>query len=715
MSRPKTYEYSQLYNAEQIIQKNVKTFEERMLFLECFSAYIGGISVNEYWKAFMINNEGYCVDNSVLEKLKNEIFSTEISFAMAISSLIREPISVEEQKKHGSFYTDYRLAEQMADSLFEAIEEDSKVVDFAAGTGILLVAVAEKYKEKYKDKFDKWVQNCLFAYDLSECALRGATVALMSMTSDLDALKEMVSRWKVCDSLLDSEIENKKFDIIIGNPPWGKIKLTRHSFALRKGTDRIYGSEYSDFDYKKYEEERDGLSRYSKDIKDKFDLLEKSEPDMYMAFLQKAIKSINPENGRISFLVPAGLIRSKGTKYIREYLMDNSKRLRFSLFDNKPNFFAIDSRFKFVMVSVITGQKKCIKDIEFCICSAENNRIIEGETIIFDKKKLEEVRPDFTIPEVKTSEERDIFYKVIANGVKWGVTEDIWKAEISREIDMTNDRDKFVTNPQKGDIPVVEGRMVQQYRFGVKSYVSGTGRSAVWSPCAKDGRSHFYIHIENLNEEQLKRCDKIRGGYCDIAGQTNERAMMSAVIPSGVICGNKVPTVIFPNAPDDILYLWIGVTNSFVFDWMIRRIISTTVNYFLLLSIPMPNIDLDTKEAKKIIENVKILSRMGSEYYKVGKMQELRAEIDLIVAKAYGLNFKEIEIIMKDFPIMDRKQPTIKGEKKSTITRDTILSIAAKNWNIKNSEYIKRYELGKNVSASAYIPTEMTILCEGGV
>ena len=98
MSRPKTYEYSQLYNAEQIIQKNVKTFEERMLFLECFSAYIGGISVNEYWKAFMINNEGYCVDNSVLEKLKNEIFSTEISFAMAISSLIREPISVEEQK-----------------------------------------------------------------------------------------------------------------------------------------------------------------------------------------------------------------------------------------------------------------------------------------------------------------------------------------------------------------------------------------------------------------------------------------------------------------------------------------------------------------------------------------------------------------------------------------------------------------------------------------
>ena len=714
MSRPQTYEHSQLYNAELIVQKYAKTFEERMLFLECFAAYIGGIAVNEYWKEFMINSKGYCVTIDSLEYLKKEISKTGISIAMAISSLIREPVGIEEQKKHGAFYTDYRLAEMMADSLADDIKEDSKVVDFAAGTGILLVGIAEKYKEKYKEKFDKWLQNDLYAYDLSECALRGATVAIMSMTSNLAALKEMVSKWKVCDSLLDQEVEKEKFNIVVGNPPWGKIKLTRHSFALREGSERIYGSDYSHFDYDKYEEERDGLSKYSKDIKERYDLLEKSEPDMYMAFLQKAVKSADFNNGQISFLVPAGLIRSKGTKGIREYLMDNSRRLRFCLFDNKPNFFAIDSRFKFLMVSICNGGKSHIENVEFCICSAENNRIISGETIVFETKKLEEVRPDLTIPEVKSQEERDIFYKVIANGVRWGTTEDIWKAEISREVDMTNDRHKFVTKNQDDCIPVIEGRMVQQHRFGVKSYVSGTGRSAVWSPCAKGGKSQFYISKVDLSEEQLDRSKKVRAGYCDIAGQTNERAMMSAIIPDGVICGNKVPTVIFPNASEDILYLWIGVTNSFVFDWMIRRIISTTVNYFLLLSIPMPKLDINSDEAQKIIEDVKKLSRMGDEYYKQETMQDLRAEIDLLVAQAYGLNFRDIETVLTDFPIMDRKQPAIKGEKKSTITRDTILSVAARNWNIKNSEYVKRYELGKRISANAYIPTEMTILCEGG-
>ena len=46
--------------------------------------------------------------------------------------------------------------------------------------------------------------------------------------------------------------------------------------------------------------------------------------------------------------------------------------------------------------------------------------------------------------------------------------------------------------------------------------------------------------------------------------------MMSAVIPPNVVCGNKVPTMLFPNdASGDLIYLWIGITNSFVFDWMI--------------------------------------------------------------------------------------------------------------------------------------------------
>lgn len=713
MSRSQTYEQVQLYNANKIINDYTRSYKERMLFLECFAAFIGGISVEEYWEKFGILNNNFKVEEDILDKMKKELLNAKIPFSMAISALMREPLSIEEQKKNGVFYTDYRLALLIAKKRFKDIKIDSKVVDFAAGTGILLAGIAEVYKEKYCDRFSEWIRSGLYAFDLSENALRGATVAIMSLTSDVEALKEMANKWKVCDSLLDAEVERTKYDIVVGNPPWGKIKVSRHSFERMEGKERVYGADYLNFNFEKYEEEREGLAKYSRIIKKKYELLDKAEPDIYMAFLQKAIMNAN-SNGKISFLVPAGLIRAQGTKNIREYLMEHSRKVSFNLFDNKANFFSIDSRFKFLLVSIDNESQKNNTNVSFSVSSVEEQNIKEGEKVLFNITKLKKIRPDLTIPEVRNKRERDIFFKIVENGVPWGTTNDVWKAEICREVDMTNDKDKFVSNHRKGYIPVIEGRMVQQHRFGVKSYVSGSGRSALWKPSVKNGKAQFFISREKLNEEQVKRIDVIRAGYCDIAGQTNERAMMSTIIPKGVICGNKVPTVIFPNAPEELLYLWVGITNSFVFDWMIRRVISTTVNYFMLFSIPMPNIGLDTDIAKNIISYTKRISAMGTEFYNGNVMPKMRAEIDLLVAKAYKLSFEDMEIIMADFPILDRKQPAISGEEKSTITTDLVLSKAEQMWNTGSNFYSMRYKMGKDLNAKAYIPTEMIALCKGG-
>ena len=259
--------------------------------------------------------------------------------------------------------------------------------------------------------------------------------------------------------------------------------------------------------------------------------------------------------------------------------------------------------------------------------------------------------------------------------------------------------------------------MVQQHRFGTKTYISGSGRSAKWAPCSSGGKSHFYYPLDKMSNALFKRTCTTRAGYCDIAGQTNERAMMSAVIPPNVVCGNKVPTMLFPNdASGDLIYLWIGITNSFVFDWMIRRIISTTVNYFLLFSIPMPAISVDSDLAKKIIQITKQLSVMNGDYYTSNRMAELRSDIDVYVAEAYGLGTKDMELIMKDFPLLDRKQPHISTEKRSTATRDLVLSKCELHFDGQPGNYSARYAKAKVKNALAYIPTEMTELStKGGV
>ena len=144
--------------------------------------------------------------------------------------------------------------------------------------------------------------------------------------SVIEAIRKLSFNCRLCDSLLLDELDNQAFDIVVGNPPWGKVKLSLHSFVNSNGTEHVYGSDFDKYDKKKYEDNRQSSIEYSRTLKEKYDLLGKSEPDLYMAFLQRAINSLR-EGGHLSFIVPAGLIRSKGTELLREYLLNVSERL----------------------------------------------------------------------------------------------------------------------------------------------------------------------------------------------------------------------------------------------------------------------------------------------------------------------------------------------------------------------------------------------------
>ncbi|WMT42271.1 hypothetical protein RE628_07665 [Paenibacillus sp. D2_2] len=289
-----------------------------------------------------------------------------------------------------------------------------------------------------------------------------------------------------------------------------------------------------------------------------------------------------------------------------------------------------------------------------------------------------------------------------------------WYPDIVREVDMTRDRKKFSRNPVDSCLPIIEGRMVQSHHFGAKIYISGTGRTAVWVPVAK-GRfmivPQFWIKETSINKKVAERSKMARAGFCDIAGQTNERSMMAALIPPRTVCGNKVPTITFPNDPSlNRLLLWIGIVNSFPFDWMLRRVLTTTVNYFLLLSLPLPHLDLNEFNSRHIIKAVEVLNNMisGRQEFNGWKNAELRVNIDIAVLTAYGLRYEDLVVMLDDFPLLDRGQPSIRNEKVSTITCDYLLLVAAKHFGKNIDEDLQaRVDEAKSVGAVPYIPSEM--------
>ncbi|MBX7487873.1 restriction endonuclease [Qipengyuania sp. GH25] len=719
MSSPVPFERKLLSAAE----KRLETFvgaegegspaERRLQALEAVSSRLGGYALKGYHSLFSINTiEPFCKLDRVAEEILDLIGETGIPAPLALSALARERLATQDQRKAGAHYTDFRLASYVGRKAAQLNSARRPIVDAACGSGILLVASALETCGSDRKEMGTFLAEGVVAGDVSQVAQRGARLALSSLTADLGAIESLTSRWYVGDSLMrpvDEWFDGVRdgFGAVVGNPPWEKVKIHRHEEALSRGHQGHYGGVPDQESLFDLADLRAAKKDYAKMLSSVHDL--DGEVDLFAAFTR--LMAELAKDGSMVALLPAGLIRSKGTASLRTEIFETFDEVEVTIFDNRPRFFSIDTRFKFLAVSGRHGgtQVNTSKIILGHGTCPENECVLEGVTSI-SKSSLESVRPDLSLPEVGSPAEWRLFQKMSRRGQAWSSREDPWYPEFSREIDMTRERSRFLDLPAKDSLPLVEGRMVHQFRFGAKTYVEGSGRRAIWQPNPIGGaviEPQFYVRADDVPSSASARTGQPRASFCDIAGQTNERSMMAAVVPAGVVCGNKVPTVVFPNAlGQNNLHLWCALVNSLAFDWMLRRVLTTTVNYFLLQSVPLPPVRPGELPARRIIESAKRIADVDVSG-RTDAAEIIAAErlaIDLLCFRAYGLGGDEIATIMADFPSLDRSQPPIPGERRSTVTRDYILSAVPGSIRSQSTE---RLTLAQAQGAIAYVPSQI--------
>jgi hypothetical protein len=719
MSAPRPLESDFLDGAETALNFAVQSlkgerFEARLQILEACSARFGGFDLSTFHAVFGIKSLGR--SQALVElaaPVSAAIEQSPIHPSLALSALARETLEEFDRKSTGAYHTDFRLAGRLAELAAPHLSHRSKVIDPACGAGILLVALSIAVCGRDRAKTSQWLANGVCAADLSDNSLRAALLALASLTDDLPALTKMRSRWLCVDSLLApskvwSKIAPSGFDAVIGNPPWEKVKLSRHEFLKSSGSDRHYGADTDGLDESRFNTQRDEVANYSRRLLARYPDLACGEPDLYIAFTALFFE-ICRAGGIVSALVPGGLIRSQGTQIVRRRLFESSQSVSLSIIDNRSRFFAIDTRFKFLAIALVkAGQSKSKRKPIMLLHERGTPHGLETfGSATLGRARLASIRKDLSLPEVRSQAEWKVFLKVSEAGCAWN-------ARFCREVDMTKERPKFLSKPTKSSLPIIEGRMVQQHRFGVKGHVSGTGRRAVWEAYpigASFLRPQFWIESHHIPPASRDRAQFLRAGFCDIAGQTNERSLMASLIPPGVICGNKVPTILFPDDPSqDRLLVWTAITNSFAFDWMLRRVLTTTVNYFLLQSIPLPQLTKNGLPWKKLVvcaRELVELNKAGATEATLERMAHLRSEIDAEVAVAYGLNIDDLVLILQDFPIIDRGQSALPGEHKSTITKDTVLAVAAKRMGGRLDLWQERMNMARDLGAQAYVPSEI--------
>ena len=690
--------------------------DTRLRLLEGAAAHVGGYGLDRFDQVVAAAGAHEPLAAGVAAVLSRDladaVLDGPLPAALALAALGDSDLDPVARRRQGRYFTDSRLAQNLISGVRERVITAESILDPACGAGVLLVASAlEAGSSAARRAY--LVSRVLWGVDRDPHAVRAARAAIASLTADVDAIASLDRHLLVADSLTAgrawwAERAPAGFDLVVANPPWEKLRVTRHEHALGSGHQRHYGDEYraAEVDEQALRSDRLTASGYRERVAAELHHQGRGESDLYKMFLELG-GTLASASGALAFLVPAGFIRNHGARELREWLFSDFDA-DILILDNRERYFGIDSRFKFVQ---LLARRRSATDssIRFgSVGTGEGTHSWRAETSL---NELRRMQADLALPEVRDRDDWELLTRLSSAHPRFDDMEAGWHPRFHREVDMTNDRAKFRNTPAStDDLAVIEGRMVHHHRVSAKRYVAGTGRRAKWDaqpPFRAPLEPQWYVRRADLRPAARERVNRTRAGFCDITGQTNERTVLAALIPDGVVCGNKVPTIDF--ASDTQACAWVGIANSLVFDWLARRSVTTTLNFFMLRSLVVPAWDAHEPSFTSIAEATRSLARIerdGGESALWG-LAQLRARIEVLSARLYGITATDLDQIMHDFPQVDRAQHPLPGEVVSTVTRDLVVAFGA-GWaspsQIRNAQ--ARVEIARSLGAVAFIPNE---------
>jgi hypothetical protein len=169
------------------------------------------------------------------------------------------------------------------------------------------------------------------------------------------------------------------------------------------------------------------------------------------------------------------------------------------------------------------------------------------------------------------------------------------------------------------------------------------------------------------------------------------------------------------------------MANSLVIDWVMRRRVSTTINFFHWKMTPFPRLGLDDPRARDLWVSAARLSAIdaasaalaaevltphgedaATPFVDAHQRALLRADLDVAVADIFELGWADLSLILADFPLLDRHQKPLRGERRSTITRDLLQLAGCRKHTDATEErrVAARVREAAQLGAVAYLPSE---------
>ena len=492
------------------------------------------------------------------------------------------------------------------------------------------------------------------------------------------------------------------FDLVLGNPPWDTLSPDQREFFARyrpgmrslgpQDQTRVIDELLTDETIAEaWREHRHDLFASVHFFKNsgRYTLfaegnLGKGDFNVYRMFVEAALR-MTRQGGYAAQITPGGLYGGANASAIRKYLLDRCRLTVLYGFSNyKKRWFHIDMA-RFAAYTAMAGGRTESFTTKFGMEDA--GELAAAAALTIDANSIRGQEPlTYAIPDVRDAAGLTASLRIYGQWPSFGSqAPGLPYRDFRAEIHMGGERDLF-TSDESG-LPVYEGRMVDHFDHQAKTYVSGHGNSAVWrerpfGDPAKAITPQWYIRRKDVASKLGDRTSYFRIGFMDVASPRDRRSLTAALIPPEVICGHKVPTILFPQNQQWAYMPLLAVMNAFATDWLARAKLTGAVMSFTTVdSLPLPRLALNDPRTEVLAPLALRLTCTGPEmtpYWNAmsaygwsrsvplgvvpdealideASREATRAQIDAIVAKSvYGLTREELAFILDSFPVLRR-------------------------------------------------------------
>ncbi len=195
-------------------------------------------------------------------------------------------------------FTPVNIADLMVDFIdFDEKLINKKILENSFGTGVVLKSIIKKiiiyflHSGVSKRKIKSFLEKNIVGFEIDQRHIDTCKNELDNITNEYD-IKNV--NWNLIKRDYLKDIEYKKFDYIIGNPPYISYRNMSKHFT----------------------------ENYMTFIKENFSSCEQGAFDYSFPFVQKSYESLNP-NGKLIYVLPNSIYKNKAAKKIRNCIKND--------------------------------------------------------------------------------------------------------------------------------------------------------------------------------------------------------------------------------------------------------------------------------------------------------------------------------------------------------------------------------------------------------